>query len=121
MSAFRKEVFYKFPRLKSSEKKKYRLYEVDFTQFPSEVLNFVVECIHPNVLETIPIEMNPPDDARLVTIDDWEPYVVITILGHNHNQLIQFENGKIKVHHFNDRYSANRQGTTYKWEAIGVE
>jgi len=119
ISVFRKEVINNFPRLKKSDIRKNIIYEIDFTQFPSDTPNFVVECIHSSILDTIPSEMHPPDDANVIIIDEWEPNVVITILGHKHNQLIHFENGIVKVHHFNDRFSANRPGITYNWEAIG--
>ena len=120
ISVFHKSVIKSFPDLKDSDKK-HVLYELDLTQFPSEYPNFVVECIHPEILEVIPDEMNPPNNANVIIINDWEPYVVITILGHDENQLVQITNGNFSVHHFNERYSAKRKGITYRWVAIGEE
>jgi len=119
ISAFRKEVVGTFPITKQSDLKRHSIYEIDLNQFPCEVLNFIVECISPEVLRAIPDDLQPPTYAEVITIDEWEPYVIISILGHELNQIIKFENGIIKVHHFNDRFSANRPGITYKFEAIG--
>jgi hypothetical protein len=70
ISAFRKEVLSSFPILKPSDIRKYQIYEIDFAQFPSDVLNFVVECVHPSMIDNIFMEFAPPDDAQVITIDD---------------------------------------------------
>lgn len=119
ISVVRKSVIDNFPILKNRDKRENKIYELDLTKFPSDTLNFVVECIHPEILVNIPSEMNPPEKSEIIIINDWEPYVVITILGHENNQLIQIMNGTIRVRHINERYSASRKGVTYNWEAIG--
>lgn len=81
ISAFRKEVAKTFPITKQSDFRKHSIYDVDLSRFPCAVLNFIVECISPEILRNMPDDLQPPDNAEAITIDEWEPYVVISIVG----------------------------------------
>ena len=121
LSMVRKSELGKNPCLKERHRKKaLAIQEVDLKAYPSDILNIVVELLEPDKREFITSEdIAPPPDATMFVIDSMQPWIVLTVLGHKHNLLIDPKKGVITVHHFNARYSANRPGVTYKFEAYG--
>lgn len=96
------------------------LQEVDLEAFPSETINIVVEFLEPGKYEVITSkDVAPPPDARMLVIDSMEPWIVLTILGHEHNLLIKPKEDGFIVRHFNTRYSTNLPGVKYRYEAYG--
>ncbi|OHB55784.1 MAG: hypothetical protein A2173_05840 [Planctomycetes bacterium RBG_13_44_8b] len=114
----------KNPELKNKDRK-YQVYEVNVDQFPNNALNLIVELIEPNRLDLFNSEeMCPPQDACIIEIKTLRPWIIVTILGHEHNLLICPYDGEfqgMKLRHFNKRYSANRIGDTYSFEAYKID
>lgn len=121
ISMVRKSELRKNPCLKPRTRRKaLTLQEIDLEDYPSEILNIVVELLEPGRQEFIASkDIAPPPDATMTIIDAIEPWLVLTILGHEHNLLIEPKGSTIIVHHFNARYSANHPGVEYKFEAYG--
>lgn len=92
---------------------------VDLGTFPSAIINLVIEFIEPNYLEPISKRFKPPKDAEILIIDSIEPYIVLTVLGHNHNLLIRPKEDGFVVSHYNNRYSTNIKGVQYRYETYG--
>ncbi len=102
------------PKLKNRDSK-HLVYEIDINQFPSEALNLVVDILEPNRDDLLACDtMSPPHNAHIIKITTSKPWLIITILGHDHNLLISpYDNGQsqgVTCRHINDRYSANRPG-----------
>ena len=107
------------PHLKPrDEKGRSRIYEVDLNAYPSDTLNLILELLHPDSEHLLDIkDLQPPPDADLAVLRDFMPWVVLTILGHNHNLLVRPADDGFVVSHYNERYSANRPGQKYRYEA----
>ena len=105
---------------KRDRKRALTLKEVDLEAYPSKVINIVVEFLEPNKLELLESKnVTPPPDATVIVIDFVQPWIVLTILGHKHNLLIEPIEDGFNVHHFNTRYSTNLPGVQYQYEAYG--
>lgn len=105
---------------KRDRKKALTLKEVDLEAYPSKVINIVVEFLEPSKQELLEYEdVAPPPDATVLVIDSIQPWIVLTILGHEHNLLIEPTEDGFTVHHFNTRYSTNLPGVKYRFEAYG--
>ena len=88
--------------------------------YPSETINIVVEFLEPSKRELITSkDVAPPPDATMFVIDSIQPWIVLTILGHEHNLLIKPREKGFSVSHFNTRYSTNLLGVKYRYEAYG--
>ena len=111
----------KNPCLKERDQKKaLTVQEVDLEAYPSEVINIVVEFLEPSKRELITSEdVAPPPDATILVINSLQPWIVLTILGHEHNLLIKPKKDGFIVHHFNTRYSTNLPRVKYRYEAYG--
>lgn len=111
----------KNPCLKARARNKaLALHEVDLEVYPSEIINIIVEFLEPNKKELIMSpDIAPPPDATMVVIDSIKPWILLTILGHEHNLLIKPREDGFVARHFNNRYSANLPGVEYKFEAYG--
>jgi len=109
----------KSPILKKRDRKKaLTLQEVDLEVYPSEVINIVVEFLEPSKRELIASkDVAPPPDATMFVIESIQPWIVLTILGHKHNLLIEPQEDGFIVHHHNTRYSTNLPRTQYRYEA----
>lgn len=109
----------KSPCLKKHDlKKALTLHETDLESYPSEVINIVVEFLEPDKRELMASEdVAPPPDATILVIESVQPWIILTILGHNHNLLIGPKEDGFIVHHFNTRYSTNLPGVQYGFEA----
>lgn len=94
------------------------LQEIGLKSYPSVTINFVVELLESNGLEFITSEdAAPPPDAKVYMIDSIQPWIVLTVLGYEHNLLVKPCKDGVTVSHFNIRYSANRPGVKYEYEA----
>lgn len=113
----------KNPCLKSRDRKDTTvLKEIDLGQFPSSTLNLVVELLHPDSRDLLNSEsVRPPLDAHLIVVDAVMPWIILTILGHDHNLLIRPKDKGFVVSHFNSRYSANQPGWQYAFEAYKLD
>ena len=120
-SMIAKSELLKNPCLKERDRKKaLTLQEVDLKAYPSEIINIVVEFLEPSKRELLTSEdVAPPPDATMLVIDSIQPWIVLTILGHEHNLLIKPSEDGFTVSHFNTRYSTNLPGVQYKYEAYG--
>lgn len=115
----RKSAFHNLPAIKQRHLK-YPCYKINFTQFPKDEINFVVELINSSRIQEIESKFPSPKDSLTIHIDLWEPNILTTILGYDYNQLVRFEkNGIVSVREFNLRFSACRKNIDYKWEATG--
>ena len=112
------------PKLKKKDKK-YHIHFVNIDMFPSKALNIVVDLLEPNRLDLfLPRDMQPPTDAHIIEITSSNPWIFVTILGHDHNLLISPYNGDFKgvtCRHFNKRYSASLPGSRYAFEAYDLD
>lgn len=111
----------KNPCFKESHRKKAStLQEVDLGKYPSETINIVVEFLEPSKRQVITSkDVEPPPDATMLVIESIKPWIVLTILGHEHNLLIKPKGDGFIVRHFNSRYSTNLLGVKYRYEAYG--
>lgn len=112
------------PELKNRDKK-HEAHFIDIDKFPSEALNLVVELLEPNRRDFLRAnDMQPPVDAYVVEITSSNPWILVTILGHDHNLLIMPYYGDIKgvsCRHINKRYSANPPGSQCAFEAYKLD
>lgn len=105
-----------FPILKQKHINKDILYEVDINlkNFPSGMINIMVELLEPSANFQETIDTKTPLNAKQFIIKDFEPWVVITILGHIDNMMVIFDDGKIKLNHINTRFTVNAKGVEYE-------
>jgi len=112
-----KNIINKFPKTKQKYYNKYITYEVDLDSFPSEHINIVCELLEPNYI--IPLaeeEKCYPPEAVNKTFNTTNPWLSITLLGHENNLLIIPGETGFKVNHFNERFTANKEGQSYSSE-----
>lgn len=98
-----------------------QVYEVDIDQFPNDTINIVAELLESNMIDLISCDsMRPPKDSYIIEIESTRPWVIITLLGHDHNLLIVPYDGEFKgvtLRHYNTRYSASPPGRKISYEA----
>ncbi len=108
------------PELRNRDQK-HQISYVDIDEFPSETLNLVVDLLEPGRQELfLADDMLPPKDAQVIEIKSTDPWLFVTILGHDHNLLVSPYDADFKgitCRHFNKRYSANAPGKRYGFEA----
>lgn len=109
------------PCLKEPNRRKALIvYEVDLNKYPSQIMNCVVEFLEPASVSLIKSkDLAPPPNADVIIIDSIEPWIVLTILGNEHNLLIKPSENGFVVSHLNDRYTLNAPGVEYTFEAYG--
>lgn len=105
------------PKIRERDLKKSIIFEVDIDRFPSSALNIVLEIIEPNKSLQINEDTQPPPNAVVSVIEDFSPWVIITVLGHEHNLLTVPTSTGFIAKHFNKRYSVNVEGGNYSYEA----
>jgi hypothetical protein len=94
--------------------------EIDVEEFPGSVLNLVVELFEPGYEPSRESpETAPPLDAHVIFVKELDPWIIITVLGHDHNILIRPLADGFRVSHINSRYTANSKGVDYTYEAYG--
>jgi len=106
------------PKLPSVKDKYYRelFYEVDLDALPSNQFNVVIEIMEPYFDLTSNMQMAYPPDAIVKEFKETKPWLLLTVLGHEHNLLVSATNKHTKVTHFNNRFSANESGKSYSSE-----
>jgi hypothetical protein len=120
INLFHKWTVATLPSLKSKNIRNDIIYEVDIESFPSKNINIYVEILSDNIdIDLLFVNKNtcPPNDAETITIKDFKPWVIVTILGHN-NLITDYADNGVQVNHFNDRFSMNRNGKQYEIEQI---
>lgn len=112
------------PKLKNKDKKHHVSF-VDIDQFPSSVLNLVADLLEPNRGDLFQArDMQPPMDAQIIEITSSNPWIYVTVLGHDHNLLIAPYDSDFKgvtCRHINKRYSANPPGSRISYEAYKLD
>ncbi|MEZ9440847.1 hypothetical protein [Vibrio atlanticus] len=113
-----KNIVPKLPKVKKKYFNKYETYEIDLESFPSDQLNIVSELIEPEYEIPLPAsEKCYPPEAVVEVFKYNKLWLILTILGHEHNLLI-VPNGKTTtVNHYNERFTANNKGQSYSSEA----
>jgi len=114
---FSKRIIPKLPKVKKKYFNKYEAYEVDLASFPSEHINIVSELIEPEYEIPLPEkEKCLPPGAVSTTFKTKSTWIILTVLGHDHN-LLMFPDEKVThVNHFNERFTANKKGAKMKME-----
>ena len=98
--------------------KSIKIEEINLDDFPSDSINIVVEIIDPKLIDFLKIEsLAPPSKAKTIIIKDIQPFIVLTVLGHEHNLLLKPLEDGFEVSHFNSRFSTNRKDVTYNYIA----
>ncbi len=112
------------PQLKNRDKK-HQIQFIDIDIFPSEALNLVVDLLELDKQELLHAgDMQPPVDAHILEFTSNSLLIFVTILGHDHNLLINPYDGDFKgvtCRHFNRRYSANPPGSKCAFEAYKLD
>lgn len=108
-----------YPPLKAKDNKKHSLiHTIDLEAYPSLSINFVIELLAPDAEHLLMTEgVQPPPNAEVTIIRHFVPWLVLTTLGHDHNQVVLPADKGILLLHLSSRYSANRAGQTYIYEA----
>lgn len=119
----RKQALSKNPELKARDLRgKITIREVDIDAYPSETLNLFFELLEPNKLELIHgASLDPPPDADVIIFDIFDPWIITTILGHDHNLLIRPKDDGVILSYFNDRFTANKPREKYLIEAYKID
>lgn len=119
----RKQALSKNPEVKARDLKgKTTIQEINIDDYPSETLNLFVEMIEPGRLELINNpSLAPPSDAGVYILKAFDPWIIVTILGHDHNLLIRPKEDGVMLSHFNERFTANKPGEKYLLEAYKMD
>lgn len=109
------------PLTKRHVRKAMEIREIDLELFPNDSINVIVEFFETgNLLKTLTKEYPPPPNANTIVIDCIEPWIVLTVLGHKNNLLVKPNEDGFRVFHYNDRFSLNRKGIEYLYEAYKI-
>lgn len=117
---FTKELLSSFPKAKEKHINK-KLLEIDFSRYPSDIINLVLEIIEPEKELAINEDTVSPLNAVTTIRKEIEPWLIFTILGHDDNLLIKPDGNGYIVNHFNKRFSANEKNKEYYGESIPIE
>lgn len=119
---FSKRIIPKLPKVKKKYFSKYTALELDVESFSSEYINIVMELIEKGYDIPLPEgEKCLPPDAVEFIVDQTKPIVSLTVLGHDHNLLVIPNEKTITVNHFNERFTANKEGQQYSTENYSGE
>jgi hypothetical protein len=107
------------PPLKAKDRQPSNIVDtISIDSLPAESINLVVELLHCDLRQLLSKpEIQPPEHAVLRCLELDDLLVVVTVLGHDSNLLLRPTTNGFQVNHYNDRYSANRPGVTYNFEA----
>lgn len=112
-----KSIVPKLPKVKKKYFNKYFAYELDLEAFPSYQINIISELIEPEYeIPLLEKEKCYPPDAVVKIFKNNKPWIIITVLGHEHNLLVVPNSKTTTVKHFNERFTANRKGQSYSSE-----
>ncbi|MDA0689626.1 MAG: hypothetical protein O2948_13385 [Proteobacteria bacterium] len=119
---FSKSLIQKLPATKDKYFRTGLHYEVDVESFPSEQFNLVVELMEKGFeIETTNAEMVYPPDAIIKEFKETKPWLILTLLGHQHNLLVSATDKHTTVNHFNTRFTANADGLNYSSELYAAK
>ena len=123
ISMIRKSSLGRQPCLKGKDQRGgNKTYLIDLEKFPSGTLNIVAELIEPAEEPLLKLQtLQPPPDAETRVFKHFKPWVVLTILGHDHNLLIRPAENGVSVEHYNSRFSASLLGQQYQYEAYKLD
>lgn len=93
------------------------LLEIDFSRFPSDVINLVLEIIEPEKELQINEDTKFPDNAVHTIRKQLNPWIIFTILGHENNLLVIPNDNGFTVKHYNKRFTVNDKDGQYFSEA----
>lgn len=113
-----KNIITKFPKIKQRYFNKHITYKIDLDELPSEHINIICELIEPNY--NIPLaeeQKSYPPKSIIKTFTNTNPWLNLTILGHEDNLMIVPEKTGFKLNDFNDRFSVNKKGNSYSAES----
>ena len=111
-----KRIITKLPKVKKKYFKKCLVYEIKTNEYPSNDLNIVCELVEP-AFSLDGSENSYPPDATVKIFKEVTPWVILTILGHQHNLLAIPKSYKTEVKHFNERFTLNKKGNSYSSES----
>jgi hypothetical protein len=113
---FSKKLIAKLPHTKEKYYKDL-FCEIDIETLPSDQFNVVIELMEPNFkIPETDSEMAYPPDASIKEFRETRPWLILTVLGHEHNLLISATEAHTTVNHFNNRFTANRKNQSYSSE-----
>ncbi|MFC1990986.1 hypothetical protein ACFLU9_02410, partial [Chloroflexota bacterium] len=109
------------PPLKARDRKKAaRIIELVMGDYPSKTINIVIELASPDFKQYLNrTEVATPPEAVTEVLEFGNFSLILTVLGHDSNLLVRADKDNIYVSHFNSRFSANKDGVNYSWEALG--
>ena len=108
------------PNLKRKDIKKGKVFDIDIESYPDKNLNIVAELISPDFRRYMNSNaVSAPLDSDLIELRFGNVWVLLTILGHSHNLLVTPNDDGFHAKHYNSRFSANRKGVKYEFEAYG--
>ena len=112
-----KNIIPKLPKAKKKYFNKYITYELDVESYPSNQINIVSELIEPDYLIPLPEQEQcyPPDSVSKI-FKETKPWLILTILCHEHNLLIKANASTTTFNHYNERFTANKKGQSYSSE-----
>lgn len=114
---FSKNIVPKLPKAKKKYFNRYTAYELDLESFPSSQINIVSELIEPEYeIPLLEEEKCYPSDAVIKEFRETKPWLILTILGHEHNLLAIQNDKSTLVNHFNERFTLNKKGQEYSSE-----
>lgn len=94
------------------------LQTISMDEIPSATINLIVELLHRDLTHLLELpNIQPPPGAIIKRLEMGDLLVIVTVLGHDDNLLVRPTQTGFEVKHYNDRYSANRPGATYHFEA----
>jgi hypothetical protein len=77
----------------------------------------VIELLAPEAEPLLMTEgVQPPPDADVTIARHFVPWLVLTTLGHDHNQVMRPADNGVVLLYLNTRYSANRPGQPHVFE-----
>ncbi|MBI2595024.1 MAG: hypothetical protein HYW38_02085 [Candidatus Colwellbacteria bacterium] len=96
--------------------------ELSLDDYPSDTINIVLELIEPRLISLLKkLNLASPKDAEVQILKFQEPWVILTVLGHEHNLLLKPIADGFRASHFNSRYTTNAPGVQYSYEAYRPE
>lgn len=113
-----KSIVPKLPKVKKKYFNKYITFELDLESFPSNQINIVSELIEPDYVFPFTESESPPDSITRI-FKEIKPWLIVTVLGHEHNLLIIPNETSMTVNHYNERFTANKKGDLYFSECYG--
>jgi len=94
--------------------------EVDVEAMPASCLNIVLEVVHRLDIDLVSrAGLGPPPNSVESRFELGNFIILLTTIGYKDELLISPSDSGVTAHHWNERFSANRKGVTYHYEAYG--